>query len=67
MLSIALKDFRHALGDTADNPRFIETVPLRGYRFLYPVDGQPSATTEVAAPAVVEPVTGPSQVRWKAA
>jgi DNA-binding winged helix-turn-helix (wHTH) protein/WD40 repeat protein len=29
---------REALGDSADNPRFIETVPRRGYRFIAPVE-----------------------------
>ena len=33
-LNTAIKKLRVALGDTADNPRFIETVPRRGYRFL---------------------------------
>ncbi|HWG36566.1 MAG TPA: winged helix-turn-helix domain-containing protein, partial [Terriglobales bacterium] len=36
-LNAALKRLRTALGDDADNPRFIETVPKRGYRFLAPV------------------------------
>ena len=66
-LNTALKKLRHALGDTADNPRFIETVPLRGYRFIYPVDGHLAATPEVTEPAVVEHVAGPSQVRAPAA
>ena len=33
-LGVALSDFRAALGDEAANPRFIETVPKRGYRFV---------------------------------
>jgi DNA-binding winged helix-turn-helix (wHTH) protein/Tfp pilus assembly protein PilF len=33
-LNTAIKKLRLALGDSADNPRFIETVPRRGYRFL---------------------------------
>jgi len=28
---------RHALNDTADVPKFIETLPLHGYRFIAPV------------------------------
>jgi DNA-binding winged helix-turn-helix (wHTH) protein/tetratricopeptide (TPR) repeat protein len=36
-LKVALKKIRDALGDDADNPRFIETLPRRGYRFLAPV------------------------------
>ena len=36
-LNTAIKKLRTALGDVADNPRFIETIPRRGYRFLAPV------------------------------
>ncbi len=36
-LNAALKKLRSALGDSADNPIFIETVPKRGYRFIAPV------------------------------
>jgi TolB-like protein/DNA-binding winged helix-turn-helix (wHTH) protein/Tfp pilus assembly protein PilF len=36
-LSKAVYRIREALGDDADNPRFVETLPRRGYRFIYPV------------------------------
>jgi eukaryotic-like serine/threonine-protein kinase len=36
-LNAALKKLRYALGDDAEHPIFIETVPRRGYRFLAPV------------------------------
>ena len=36
-LNTAIKKLRSALGDTADNPRFIETIHRRGYRFVAPV------------------------------
>jgi eukaryotic-like serine/threonine-protein kinase len=36
-LSVAVGKLRDALGDAADNPRFIETIPRRGYRFVAPV------------------------------
>src|ERR1700691_3487481 len=36
-LSVAIGKLRDALGDDADNPRFIETVPRKGYRFVAPV------------------------------
>jgi DNA-binding winged helix-turn-helix (wHTH) protein len=35
-LNAAVKRLRETLGDTADAPRFIETVPRRGYRFIAP-------------------------------
>ena len=37
-LNTALMKLRAALNDTADNPRFIETVPRKGYRFIAPVE-----------------------------
>jgi len=36
-LNTAINKLREALGDSADSPRFIETLPRRGYRFLVPV------------------------------
>ena len=36
-LNTAINKLRDALGDSADNPRFIETLPRRGYRFLAPI------------------------------
>lgn len=37
-LSVAVGKLRDALGDAADNPRFIETIPRKGYRFVAPVE-----------------------------
>jgi len=36
-LNTAINKVREALGDSSDRPRFIETVPRRGYRFIAPV------------------------------
>ena len=36
-LNTTIKRLRETLGDSADNPAFIETVPKRGYRFIAPV------------------------------
>src|SRR5437667_11130146 len=33
-VNIAIAKLRSALGDSADNPRYIETLPKRGYRFI---------------------------------
>ncbi len=38
-LNKAINKLREALGDAAENPRFVETLPRRGYRFLAPLDG----------------------------
>ena len=42
-LNAAVNSIREVLGDSAANPRFVETLPRRGYRFIAPVerDGEP--------------------------
>src|SRR5262245_42970177 len=43
-LNFCIRQIREVLGDTADAPQFIETLPRRGYRFLKPVtDSTPAA------------------------
>src|SRR5262245_4187413 len=36
VLRVVILEIRRALGDDSDQPRFIETVPRRGYRFIAP-------------------------------
>jgi TolB-like protein/DNA-binding winged helix-turn-helix (wHTH) protein len=53
-LGTAISKIREALGDSAENPRFLETLPRRGYRFIAPVshDGEPTGVeSRVPAPA----------------
>jgi DNA-binding winged helix-turn-helix (wHTH) protein/TolB-like protein len=53
-LNAALTRLRAAIDDDADNPRFIETVPKRGYRFIAPVNVEGSRSlTEAAPPTLV--------------
>jgi cholera toxin transcriptional activator len=40
-LNTAINQLRSALGDSAANPRFIQTLPRRGYRFIAPVEAAP--------------------------
>ena len=47
-LNAALKKLRAALQDDAENPRFIETVPRQGYRFLAPIHVINGAVASVA-------------------
>jgi len=42
-LNTAINKIREALGDSAENPRFVETLPRRGYRFIGPIT--PPVTT----------------------
>ena len=44
-LNTAVRKLRAALNDSADNPRFLETVPRRGYRFIAPVASAPELQT----------------------
>jgi TolB-like protein/DNA-binding winged helix-turn-helix (wHTH) protein/Flp pilus assembly protein TadD len=48
-LNAAVKRLRQALNDSADNPRFVETLPRRGYRFIAPL--------HAVAVAAEEPIT----------
>jgi len=50
-LNTAINKLREALGDSADNPRFIETLPRRGYRFIAPVTEVDATTRGTAAGA----------------
>jgi TolB-like protein/DNA-binding winged helix-turn-helix (wHTH) protein/Tfp pilus assembly protein PilF len=51
-INTTINKLREALGDSADSPRFIETLPRRGYRFIYPVNGAASLDAPVdGAPA----------------
>src|SRR5262249_53879269 len=55
-LNFCIRQIREALGDTADAPRFIETLPRRGYRFLIPFETgtaapeRPSVTRLIVLP-----------------
>jgi TolB-like protein/DNA-binding winged helix-turn-helix (wHTH) protein len=49
----ALNRLREALGDSADHPRMIETVPRRGYRFCGPLERIPAAAPIAGAPPPV--------------
>jgi DNA-binding winged helix-turn-helix (wHTH) protein len=51
-LNSAVNRLRDALGDTADNPRFVETLARRGYRFVAPVDDRLALSTAGAADSI---------------
>jgi Tol biopolymer transport system component/DNA-binding winged helix-turn-helix (wHTH) protein len=58
-INTAVRRLRDALGDSAENPRFVETVARRGYRFLAPVNG---GLQVVSPPAPIAKIHWPS--RW---
>jgi len=49
-LNYAIRQIRAALGDDADSPRFLETLPKRGYRFIAPLQKVAESPTSVAKP-----------------
>ena len=65
-LNTAVRKIRQALGDSADNPRFVETLPRRGYRFIAPVEGGGGASLETLQdePQPPTPRPRPKRTIW---
>ncbi len=61
-LNIAINKIRETLGDSAENPRFVETIPKRGYRFIAPVIA-PVESLATLAGALPAALTTPETVR----
>jgi DNA-binding winged helix-turn-helix (wHTH) protein len=47
-LNTAINKIREVLGDEAENPRFVETLPRRGYRFIGPTEGKAARVEGIA-------------------
>jgi TolB-like protein/DNA-binding winged helix-turn-helix (wHTH) protein/Tfp pilus assembly protein PilF len=58
-VNIAIAKLRSALGDSAENPRYIETLPKRGYRFIAEVSVVEADTRPTKPVSVAEDVPGP--------
>src|SRR5262249_19860112 len=58
-LNSAVKKLRTALGDSADHPRFIETLPRVGYRFIAPVHPAVDPAEPIAPAALLPEPGGP--------
>src|ERR1700730_397940 len=56
-LNTAIKRLREVLGDSADQPKFIETLPRRGYRFIAALEGATETEKEVPPTA--------AHVQWR--
>ena len=54
-LNIAINKIREALGDSAEAPRFVETLPRRGYRFVAPLEVGPVTPAAPVAEAPDRP------------
>src|SRR5512147_401738 len=64
-LNTAVRKLREALGDSAEAPRYVETIPRRGYRFIAPVAPLPTVqvvnSAEAAVPSLLpSPAARPS-------
>lgn len=54
-LNFCIRQIREALGDAADKPRFVETLPRRGYRFVMPVTAVETGPTRKVTRLIVLP------------
>jgi DNA-binding winged helix-turn-helix (wHTH) protein/tetratricopeptide (TPR) repeat protein len=72
-LNTAIRKLREALGDAADKPRYLETVPRHGYRWIAELASVPDAATaaldsppaDLPAPAPVLPAAAARPARWR--
>ena len=59
-LNAAVNKLREALSDSADEPRYIETLPRRGYRFIAEIEWLPAKpSAAVVSPALADPASLP--------
>ena len=75
-INTAVRKIRQALHDNTEKPRFVVTIPARGYRFVAPVEkpevpqatvaAAPTKGTGAEAPSAARPVLTPAR-RWKTA
>jgi DNA-binding winged helix-turn-helix (wHTH) protein len=57
-LNFAIRHIRSVLGDDAEQPRFLETVPKRGYRFIATLESPAESVPEaMQASAAISPAT----------
>ena len=59
-LNRATNRLRESLGDDAENPRFVETAPRRGYRFIAPVHTPDEDPVEIAVPRLE--ISAPTEI-----
>jgi DNA-binding winged helix-turn-helix (wHTH) protein/Tol biopolymer transport system component len=68
-LNKSIQKLRDALGDSATSPRYIETIPRVGYRFIAPVRNgarplEPEVAMKIDRPAPTPAVAGKQRARW---
>src|SRR5215467_12105800 len=63
-LKKVINRLREVLGDSAENPHFIETIPRRGYRFIAPIQGNELGRSgNGAQQELAENLSEPNQMR----
>ena len=62
-VNVAVGKLRAALSDSADAPRFVETLPRRGYRFVYPVTLPAPSTAAASADGSIKSARKSSRFR----
>ncbi len=65
-VNVAVAKLRSALADSADTPRYVETLPRRGYRFIFPVSSPTQLPHDVARVETLIPAGRPPQFLWAA-
>jgi TolB-like protein/DNA-binding winged helix-turn-helix (wHTH) protein/tetratricopeptide (TPR) repeat protein len=60
----AIRRLREALGDSAENPRFIETLSRRGYRFIAPVTASDSSDGALEIPGITSAAVRRRRLPW---
>jgi Tol biopolymer transport system component/DNA-binding winged helix-turn-helix (wHTH) protein len=66
-LNTAINKIRDVLGDSAENPRFVETLPRRGYRFILPLNGAHRAAMSGSAAVGAESVAAATAGTYESA
>jgi DNA-binding winged helix-turn-helix (wHTH) protein/TolB-like protein len=61
-LAYCISQIRTALGDSGDNPRFVQTVPKRGFKFIAPI--APASTAAAVAGIMPNAIDPPKQPWW---
>ena len=51
----AVLKIRHVLGDSRESPRFVETVPGKGYRFVAPIELVPASLPQASTDLLIAP------------
>ncbi len=66
-VNVAIAKLRTALSDSADTPRYVETLPRRGYRFIFPITSvaeRPDANGAAPSAPAQAPLESKAKSRW---